>query len=795
MTAAMLSLTLTERPDKVALKRIARHKMVYDHDRDRLEVFADSIGEDGIKIKYSQKTTDEGEGYGRLYPRPYRLNSTYMWGRIRSTLFAETETDVDIANCQPSCLLGYCEKMEKDGKMNPEDYMSLKEYVDDRDGIIDAFTISQDAIDEFNRINKDDKTKKDVVKNLVVIITFGGTVDSWAKHWGFEREDYKVTRWFKMFEMEIHHIAKVVVENDPKKKIAIDMWRRNDAAKNYPAPPPEDKDVNYKKVLALILQNKEAEIVVRAIKILLSKGIHVTSYIYDGFQVVNSDLLTDELLEEISDKEFNCKFIKKPFRESLPMGDAFLNEEPPEHFRPSLFNTIGNSSKSGLCSAATLKQQQKYFEKYFAILEGSARIMEKNGEKIYYHSGQNLKLRFANLRYCEKNDKGKMEIKKFVDWWMEQPDRLSYRSVEMRPPPLRCPANVLNTWEGWEIEKVPLVEGRSIQPIMDLFDIVCGRDKDCVEYLLKWFAHKVQMPGKKTLVAPVFYSAAEGTGKTTIAEDIFKAFMMDKAPEYMMSTSTIDDVLSRFSTAAEHLVCVLNEATGSDVIQKSNPLKSFITDNSCKKEVKGIMAEQITNICDIIFTTNNINSIKIGQYDRRFVVFETDASVANNRAIFSPIISAVNDVNVMRTFYQYLKDMDLSGFAPSEMRPKTSIYKEMKSATLSTLQGFWLDFVDSIECDQFNCSGYYYNKYAEYCEQNGRGQRRVPQDKFVSQCKREVKGVLNQRKYVNGRQARCLVINYEAITEWAKNNRAEDSDETKIDYGFGNDSEEECDGI
>ncbi len=99
-----MQICLKEQPNRELLLKVARHKEVYDHDRDRLEAFARMVGEDGIKIRYEQKKTND-IGFGRLYPKPIRLNATFQWGRIRSTLYGATETDIDIVNCQPSMLL------------------------------------------------------------------------------------------------------------------------------------------------------------------------------------------------------------------------------------------------------------------------------------------------------------------------------------------------------------------------------------------------------------------------------------------------------------------------------------------------------------------------------------------------------------------------------------------------------------------------------------------------------------------------------------------------------------------
>jgi hypothetical protein len=792
-----MQICLKEEPDRELLLKVARHKEVYDHDRDRLEAFARMIGDDGIKITYKQNKTSDDKGFGRLYPRPYRLNATYQWGRIRSTLYGEKETDIDIVNCQPSMLLGYCRKLSEQGKMDEDDYGSLTEWVEKRDEIVDAFYISEEAIELYNKKNQDNKTKKDLVKNLVVITSFGGTKAQWAKSFDLENEDYKVARWYKIFETESIYIAKTVVENHPKRDIAVKMYQEKQLAnkpqKKKDKPPAYDEiEINYKKVLALILQDKEAEIVVKAIKTLQKKGIEVTCYIYDGFQVKNTELLTDEVLDEIGCPEFNCRFIRKPFAPPLPMGEENLHEEPPDYFRPSIFNAINNAREGTPTHAATLQEQKRYFEQYFAMIDGKTVIMEKNGDDIFYHKPTSLKMRFGNLIYYKETPMG-VAKDAFYNWWNEQEDRLSYKSDEMRPPPLKSADNVLNMWEGWPIEEVELDESADYSPIIDLFDIVTGRDEKAREYLLKWFALKVQRPGAKTMVSPVFYSAQEGTGKTTIAEDIFSAFLMEKSTKLMMSTDTVDRIVGKFNNAGEKLICILNEANLADIVGKTNPLKSFITDKKANKEIKGLMNVSIDNICDLIFTTNNANAVKISQHDRRYVVFEADASVANNSKVFAPIIAAVRDEKVMRAFFEYLKNIDIRGFKASEMRPMTAIYKEMRALSLSTIQNFFIDYYDKISEDETIRSKKLWEQYTYYCEVQGKSSNKLPLQKFLAQVKREVRGVTGGVvKRIEGKQSRCTSIDYDVLGEWVSKYRGDVPDDEKMD---DSDSEEECDDI
>jgi hypothetical protein len=203
----------------------------------------------------------------------------------------------------------------------------------------------------------------------------------------------------------------------------------------------------------------------------------------------------------------------------------------------------------------------------------------------------------------------------------------------------------------------------------------------------------------------------------------------------------------------------------------------------------------IDNICELIFTTNNANAVKISQHDRRYVVFEADTSVANNSEIFAPIITAVRDEKVMRNFFEYLKNIDVRGFKASEMRPKTKIYKEMRAASLSTVQNFMIARWDKMNKDEDIVNGSLYIEYKDYCSVNHKESRIMADNKFSQSIVREVIGIKNGvRKTINKKQHKCFGIDYKKLGDWVFEMRGDVDEDDKLEYPeYG--SEEECDDI
>jgi len=98
-----------------------------------------------------------------------------MWNAVRSALFQDTEYDIDIVNCHSNILLDLCKTNDF------YDIDCLKYYCENRDDVINLFNINQELIDKYNKDNKCKYDKKDIVKNLVTRVLYGGSIESWRK--------------------------------------------------------------------------------------------------------------------------------------------------------------------------------------------------------------------------------------------------------------------------------------------------------------------------------------------------------------------------------------------------------------------------------------------------------------------------------------------------------------------------------------------------------------------------------------------------------------------------------------
>ena len=214
---------------------------------------------------------------------------------------------------------------------------------------------------------------------------------------------------------------------------------------------------------------------------------------------------------------------------------------------------------------------------------------------------------------------------------------------------------------------------------------MANHNRSMYDWILNWLAHIIQYPSRKSLVCPVFYGE-QGTGKSTIAEFALQKIM---GLEKMLITSEPSKFAGRFTDLHGKLLIVLNEASGESTFQISEILKDRITANTFPREKKGIDMEADAPVYDnYCFTTNNIGSVKVPRDDRRFMPVEVDGTYKDKKEYFEPLYADLNDDQVCRAFYEFLKNRDISKVHLSRDRPMTELRADMIGLNLNPYDAF-----------------------------------------------------------------------------------------------------------
>ncbi len=684
--------TLREYPNPLYINDISKHPDIWKEHVELLENYCQAYDDvyGCISIDYVKNSE-----YGRYFVKdPTIMSCTPMWNRIRATLFNESDYDLDIVCCHQNILMTLLKNNSN------YDIEKLEHYCAHRDEVIEAVELNNDAVKDYNKCKKDNKTKKDIVKSLFTIILYGGTIDTWREEYGITLEHCKLSTFVTEYINEIQMNTNIIIGDVRFKNIvaSVKSLKIKEAKEKYKKKFNID---NFKlkngAVLSVILQEYETLIVEKAMSFVESQKCTVTSYNYDGFQirkVTNIEKVVDDLNNHIAEIEFNkfkfenIKFIVKPFKNALDVKVVVLD-------------SINYDIKQ-MTRTTNYKKQKQYFERFHVKIEtpfcylrhdenGTMFIKPKDLTSIYKSVVTATTIRDNPLLKASK-------FFGFIDGWGCDEDQRTYYTYNYYPDASMCPKNIYNLWQPFPILKTPLDLEVDTSKIYAFIETLLG---ECAEYVLNWFAHIVQKPAKKTEVCILLYGA-QGCGKSTIGEYILRKIIgLDK----MIITSKADKMFGRFVNSQGKLLAVLNECSGKDTFNICDILKDAITMTTTEQEKKGVDAVSVTDYTNFIFTTNNINSVKIEEGDRRFMPIEINNVLKNNVSYFKELYADLDNDKIMRKFYEELINRDLSKFNPSRNRPETELMIDMKTMNKNCIKDFidyWKDKVISSSSEDGN---------------------------------------------------------------------------------------------
>ena len=232
-----------------------------------------------LTTSYKQK-----DGVGRLYPDS-TFADAYMWKHTRASL-SSNELDIDAVNCCFTIFRSICEQADL-----ALDY--VYRYIDNRDFFIDDLDITQADLDHHNKVNQNTADKRTIAKRFFAAILNGAQPN---KVW---KNSLDLTHNIMVTDSDVHELVKEV------KRLKHGLLIN----KKY-----SDYKTKYKaKALYHIITDIEAKVVTDLIKIFQQNSIQVTSFIYDGFQVLCKDRTRINNILKGYVNQYDLKFIIKDF--------------------------------------------------------------------------------------------------------------------------------------------------------------------------------------------------------------------------------------------------------------------------------------------------------------------------------------------------------------------------------------------------------------------------------------------------------------------------------------------------
>ncbi len=347
----------------------------------------------------------------------------------------------------------------------------------------------------------------------------------------------------------------------------------------------------------------------------------------------------------------------------------------------------------------TYKIMKREFEKnYCKIIElaGFCRI-DENGN-ISQYSRENIKVMHEDKHFLKT---GTGEKRSFINNWFVDDMKRSYRKLGCYPDPKKCPADELNTWTPFAVEKMALnhYDEEVVKKFTNHIHILCNNEKHVSDFMLKVVAQYFQHPDCKSIF-PTFVGE-EGCGKSLLFEGICKMMGADKI---YYTTDPKKAFLGEFNgdLAGKKLV-ILNELNPAELGREEKKFKSLLTDFPLRINPKGEKPYHTQSYHVFVGMMNpkdEGDGVKSKHGDRRNLVIRCSDEKCGDDGYFNELWKIFEDENSMATLYKYFVDIpDVPRIFTTHMIPETIYQNNIKEANKSYLN-LWLESICDININK-----------------------------------------------------------------------------------------------
>lgn len=292
-------------------------------------------------------------------------------------------------------------------------------------------------------------------------------------------------------------------------------------------------------------------------------------------------------------------------------------------------------------------------------------------------------------------------------------------------------------------------------------DVICNGVVEYFQYLIKWISFLIQRPGKRTNICLFIYSNEKGTGKTTLSEIITKCL----GDNYAYASSDMNAIFGRFNGAiADKTLITLQEAPSySTNKQYEEKIKTMITDNKITTENKNKDIRSGPNCLNFIFSTNNLDALKINKGERRYFALECSSKRKGDVSYWSQLYKYIEMNEVISMFTDYMQTIDISDICNiSDIAPKTELSIRMTNFNRDPYERFIEYFTDTYDPDThgidihkgyFNIDGLYCN-YKDWYSHNYSSSKIAAFKEFDMWFTSQKYERIESRKKVNGKSTR-----------------------------------------
>lgn len=302
----------------------------------------------------------------------------------------------------------------------------------------------------------------------------------------------------------------------------------------------------------------------------------------------------------------------------------------------------------------------------------------------------------------------------FIDKWLKDPNMRTYTRVAFEassdptvfvfptPPP---PSFIYTTYT--------CEPNTDALPIFDeLLNILTNNQEAIKTYVLNWLAHLIQKPEELPGVALIFIGQ-KGAGKDTLG-DFFGEYIIGL--KYYQNFSNQSQYFDKHdeTKANKFLVKIeeINKKTLDDGVN-GETFKSYITSPTITFNPKGKSAYTLKNYQHMIATSNNANSVDVGQKERRFCISVVSPKKIGDIEYWCKVRSQLFNPAGALAVVNMLLARDISNFS-IRILPENKYLDKLQEETKDSVQ----KFIEQIDTGEYTGS-ILYQQYRDYCIAEG----------------------------------------------------------------------------
>jgi hypothetical protein len=372
-----------------------------------------------------------------------------------------------------------------------------------------------------------------------------------------------------------------------------------------------------------------------------------------------------------------------------PPWDLAALTDKLEHAYTYAQDVLGNAAPEAVFTPFTEREQGPKAEHPFDKLNATYAYLVKGDTVLFETKDENARAVTEHMTvqgFNRTHAAWKMQVGKRSEpvtaMWMEHPSRRTYERIVFAPKG-DAGSRFYNLWRGFSVEPAASADHPAVKQWLEhCLQNICQGDARLNAWLVGFFAHMVQRPWEKPLVALVF-KGGKGVGKNALVGAVGNLL----GGHYLLSSNR-RYLVGNFNGHLENLLLfVLDEAFWSGDKQAEGTLKDLITGLTHVIEHKGKEPYAVANLTRIAIIGNESWLVPASHDERRFAVFDVGDGRKQDRSFFQELARGMEGGGA-GALLRHLLDVDISQL-DFNFAPASAGLLEQKHASLEPFSKWW----------------------------------------------------------------------------------------------------------